>query len=78
MIKKQDMLKGMIVEYFGNGISSDEIAEFLKKDEEVIGEIMAQAQREWDTVEVDEDGPNKKQDAELDNIIDNTVDELLS
>ena len=66
----------LIIDYFGNIVSSDAISKKMGKDPIKVGEIMAQAQRNWDSVTVDEDGPNKEQDKELDEVIDDTVNAL--
>lgn len=40
-------------------------------------EIMALAQRDWDSVEVSPEGPSKEEDAELDAVLEDTAKKLM-
>jgi hypothetical protein len=72
----KDEATGMIIEYFANMRTSDSIAEFLKKDENEVSDILSLAQREWDEVEVDAEGPTVEQDKELDYVLDRVLIQL--
>lgn len=66
-----------VVDYFANSITS---SDFVKKhirsivtvseyQEKKISDILSEYNRYWDDAECDPEGPTKKQDAELDRII---------
>ena len=66
-----------VVDYFANSITS---SDFVKKhirpivtvsedQEEKISDILSEYNRDWDNADCDSEGPTKKQDAELDRII---------
>ncbi len=63
------MLENTILDYFSNAISAAEIAEKFNLDEEKTFDILWQAQREWDAVDVDPEGPTPEQDQELDIVL---------
>lgn len=71
-------LSDAIVNYFANGVNSWAIAEEFGLDAQKTSDILWQAQKEWDAVEIDPEWPNAKQDAELDAILENTLDQLLN
>lgn len=71
-------LSEAIVNYFANGVSSWAIAEEFGLDAKKTSDILGQAQCEWDAVEIDPEWPNAEQDAELDAILENTLDQLLN
>lgn len=69
-------LKTLVLDYFANAISASEIAEEFNLDEEKTFDILWQAQREWDAVDVDPEGPTPEQDQELDIVIKRAVEAL--
>ena len=74
----RDELSDAIVNYFANGVTSGAIAEEFGLDAQKTSDILGQAQREWDAVEVDPEGSNAEQDTELDAILEATLDQLLN
>ena len=74
----RDELSDAIVNYFANGVTSGVIAEEFGLDAQKTSDILGQAQREWDAVEVDPEGSNAEQDTELDAILEATLDQLLN
>lgn len=71
-------LSDAIINYFANGTTSRTIAEEFELDAQKTSDILWQAQKEWDAVEIDPEWPNAEQDAELDKILENTLDKLLN
>lgn len=74
----RDKLSDAIVNYFANGITLETIAEEFGLDTQKTSDILGQAQREWDAVEIDAEGANAEQEAELDAITEAVVAQLLS
>ena len=68
-----------LVEYYNNNITSEEVLSLsgvpvtLEREE-----VIALSQREWDNVEIDEEGATAAQDAALDQVLESTADALLS
>lgn len=61
----------VLVEYSANMCTSDRVAKVFGKElSDELSNILADFQREWDEVEVDEDGATPEQDAELDAFLD--------
>ena len=71
-------IKDTIVECFCGAKNSEDIAILMKKDELKIHEILGKFQRQWNEVIVDEAGPNRAQDQELDDIVDRAYSEIIS
>lgn len=78
MTTRREELNQAVIEYFCNAITSGAIAKEFNLDEDKVSEILGQAQGEWDAVEIDADGANPEQEAELDAITEAVVAELLS
>lgn len=74
----KEELEGLIIEFFSNLRNSISISKYLNKDEESVTEILVKAQRDWDDAECDDEGATPEQDREMDNIIKDTIDQLLS
>jgi len=60
----------VLVEYATNICDSDRVAKvFCKENTNELSNILGDFTREWEEVEVDEDGATKDQDAELDSVL---------
>ena len=75
MIYEYDIL----IHYAANLCDSKRVARvFGIDDSSVLADILGDFQKEWDEVEVDEDGATVEQDAELDAILDKYRDLIKS
>lgn len=60
----------VLVEYAANLCGSERVAKiFCKEVSEELSNVLGDFNREWEEVKVDEDGPTKEQDEELDTIL---------
>ena len=73
----KEELQDVVVEFWGNMETSENIAKLATKDEETVAEILCDYKREWDAVECDIEGPTREQDRELDLIINDCVNEII-
>jgi hypothetical protein len=67
-----------VVHYIGGGLSFEELLWELGLDDEKtsvndIHDILGQACRDWDRVQVDAEGPSAEQDEELDAVLENAA-----
>jgi len=79
-LQKEELI-AMLVDYAANSISASEIAtnmcgSYINEYDNDVKDILINFQNEWDTVEVDPEGPTKEQDAKLDSILDKYANEL--
>lgn len=74
----QDTVNQLVLDYVTNASSSGSIAKQLKTDEEATKVILVEAERDWNAIEIDSEGANAKQDAELDEVIATATAEILS
>lgn len=75
--ERRDELFQSIVEYFANSITSETISEKFKFNFKKTSEILGQAQREREALEIDDEGATVAQDRELDAIVNRTIDSLI-
>lgn len=71
---KRELLKGTIIDYFGNSADVTEIEKLVNRTD--IDDILAGGLLEWNSVEVDAEGPSVSQDMELDSIVEGIADLL--
>lgn len=76
MTKKTLEINGLILDYFANAVDASEIAEKLLLNEEKTREILWLAQREWEDMAIDEEGPTIEQDLAMDLVIKRAVEAL--
>lgn len=74
-MNKQE-LKDMIIRYFGNWIPVEEILTKYSLSEE-FGIILSIANKQRNEIEVDEDWPNREQEAKLANLLNDLVNDSI-
>lgn len=74
-MNKQE-LKDMIIRYFGNWIPVEEILTKYSLSEE-FGIILSIANKQRNEIEVDEDWPNREQEAKLNNLLNDLVNDSI-
>lgn len=74
-MNKQE-LKDMIIRYFGNWIPVEEILTKYSLSEE-FGIILSIANKQRNEIEVDEDWPNRGQEAKLANLLNDLVNDSI-
>lgn len=74
-MNKQE-LKDMIIRYFGNWIPVEEILTKYSLSEE-FGIILSIANKQRNEIEVDEDWPNREQEAKLVNLLNDLVNDSI-
>ncbi len=75
--KLVEVVSNNVVDYFANSISSSDfvqkhirpIVTVTEEQEEKIGDIISEYNRDWDNADCDSEGATQEQDAELDRII---------
>lgn len=69
-------LKDMIIRYFANCIPVEEILTKYSLSEE-FGIILSIANKQWNEIEVDEEWPNREQEAKLSNLLNDLVNDSI-
>jgi len=77
-ITKKEKLQDSLFEYYGNGITVEQVlinANIDPTDE--LEEIIAITQRGWDLLPCDDEGSTAEQELVMDNYVDNVVNDIL-
>jgi len=77
---KIEKIQDAIVDYFAGAITSEEIARITGKLEleQEVGDIVSLAERQWDEIEVDAEGPTIEQDELLNEVLEAAADEIMA